>query len=118
MMVNIFIFEEMLINWKPFLCFYDFALNFQCDHPYDPHAGMLSDSRPSFDNHFPYFIHFIECPPLSIKYGSTLGNMKSVGARVAAKCDAGYKIVSEKTAVCMSNGTWTPIQQCTPSILD
>uniref|UniRef100_A0A3Q2T3U7 Inactive serine protease PAMR1 n=1 Tax=Fundulus heteroclitus TaxID=8078 RepID=A0A3Q2T3U7_FUNHE len=53
-------------------------------------------------------------PPVP-KHGSTEGLFLHSGSRIAYRCDPGFKLRGVRTAVCLSDGTWSaPAPECVP----
>ncbi|XP_015231194.1 PREDICTED: inactive serine protease PAMR1 isoform X1 [Cyprinodon variegatus] len=53
-------------------------------------------------------------PPVP-KHGSTEGLFLHSGARITYRCDVGFKLRGFRTAICLSDGTWSaPAPECVP----
>ncbi|XP_012708725.2 inactive serine protease PAMR1 isoform X1 [Fundulus heteroclitus] len=53
-------------------------------------------------------------PPVP-KHGSTEGLFLHSGSRIAYRCDPGFKLRGVRTAICLSDGTWSaPAPECVP----
>ncbi|XP_042268809.1 inactive serine protease PAMR1 [Thunnus maccoyii] len=53
-------------------------------------------------------------PPVPT-HGSTEGVFHHSGARITFRCDSGFKLQGHRTAICLTDGTWSaPAPQCVP----